>query len=355
MLDHKGIAYAVIQKPFTLQASGDTRVTFGTGDAWPQGLIRRVWARVWSSAISLGGGSGITGGGLNLIRAFSVSSQLHKPIYNNIDAKLWNRFMSAIEGRAPDATDPTVDGFSQMLPIFFALPDTLRRPGFRRADSALLNLNGQAKPRVDMVLGPITDIVDSGTGPTCSGFVDLVIEYEPNPQPGKYVPGNPAASGDEPGLQLDVIQSAISSLGSLPEAQLPVGAGRILCAFAFREEQPSTSPVTEQDDILTPGASQFTMKYGPDNIVDGVPVSTLDAIMQQKLATSLTAGFHLYLPCEDGKYADAINVRDARELRAKLTDIATPSDREVQLLGVYARDVEAGATWAAQLASSKNA
>ena len=259
-----------------------------------------------------------------------------------------------IIGRAPGATDPTSSGFSQMLPIILAVPDQLRRPAFRKNDLSLLNYRNQAKPTLRLALGPITDIVSGGTAPTCSGNVDLVIEYEPNPQPGKYNPVTPAASGDEPGLQVDCQVALISSLGSQPEAPLPTGQGRTLLAMLIREEQPSTSPVTEVSNIFTANTSAFTLKYGSDNIVDGVPLTTLDQIMQHKENVSLTAGTHLYIPAEDGKTADGVNVRDGRDLRAKFTAIANSADRELQLLCFFGRDVEEGATFAAQAKASQS-
>ena len=354
MMDHKGIAYAFLQKAFTLAATGNTPVVFGPGENWPEGIIRRIWCRVWASAITLNSGSGIAGGGLNLIRTFHLSTSPHKVLYPDVDSKLYNRFVLGIEGRAPGATDPTSSGFSQMLPIILAVPDQLRRPAFRKNDLSLLNYRNQAKPTLRLALGPITDIVSGGTAPTCSGNVDLVIEYEPNPQPGKYNPVTPAASGDEPGLQVDCQVALISSLGSQPEAPLPTGQGRTLLAMLIREEQPSTSPVTEVSNIFTANTSAFTLKYGSDNIVDGVPLTTLDQIMQHKENVSLTAGTHLYIPAEDGKTADGVNVRDGRDLRAKFTAIANSADRELQLLCFFGRDVEEGATFAAQAKASQS-
>ena len=64
MMDHKGIAYAFLQKAFTLAATGNTPVVFGPGENWPEGIIRRIWCRVWASAITLNSGSGIAGGSL---------------------------------------------------------------------------------------------------------------------------------------------------------------------------------------------------------------------------------------------------------------------------------------------------
>lgn len=322
-------------------------------EKWPAGLIRRVDAEIAADAITLGGGSGISGGQKKLTRAFTFGSELHGCLFPQVPGDLWHDFLTAVEHSEPAGVDPSASGFRQVVTIPLALLGTLRARAFRANDTSMLNLNNRAKPSLDIVLGPITDLVSGGSNPACSGTVTLVIEYEPNPAPGKYNPAEPMKSGDEPGLQIEIIPAYMTTLDSKPERALAVGDGRRLFSLYAREENNGTTPPTPVTDIFNgtgTGLCEFRMKYGTDAIVDDVPLGAFDRFMQKFLDVTFRTGGHLYLPIKDGRTGDAINVSDSKEFYIRLSNPQTTASRQVALLGFYAKPVKGGASYAEQAA-----
>jgi len=336
----------VYRKTIALDGANDSNVDVLEG--FPEGKIRGLSVRLYSAACT-----GLTAGTASalmaqLIKSFSLGSSAHGVVINSIKGMLWDDYLTAklLGGIRSQRTAPTVNGFDLMFYIpLDGLLSTPRRQQFRGADTAMLNIKNKAKPYLNMILGPYSLL---GTGITaCSVTVEVVAHYEPRPQPGAFIPGNPLGSGDEPTRQFYIGAFQKSDLSTSSTARFSPGLMRVCPEIFFRELDNTQAKVT---DIFTggpAGAAKMELVYGTEKWISKVKLFTLDRIYADREGFALPGSCHLLQPQADGKLLDGIDVSEGRDFYAEFDGVAVSANRIAEFMPIFHVPVKDTATYAA--------
>lgn len=343
--------------PSITKKEGETReFTLGAGTqdlkhekSVPQGLIRRVFLHIFTTAFALGGGAAVTDGEKRIIGNFSVKTDAHGQLYYPTEVLAWFRFWTLLTGRAP-ATNVTATSVSIALPIPFGFRGTLRGGMKRINDLGLWCMT--TKPIIEGIVQPITKLV-AGGAPTGTLKVRPVFQYEPNPDPREFK--TPAggvdlrgsiemSGGDAPLWQLEVLSGKFANLTtSGPQEQLlPPGKGRIPLYLMLYERVISTD--AEASDVLNSRDCKVSVQHGTDFVLNPVGVMDHDEENDSDLNITQIGGYHLFDLIPDGKVPDSIKTDGFSEFKLTLTQAqkGTADDRELRYLIVFAVEPRSG-------------
>lgn len=334
----------VFRKTVALDGANDTNVDVLEG--FPEGLIRGLSVRLYSSActnLGVGTASALMA---QLIKSFSVGSSAHGVIINSVKGILWDDYLTGklLGGVRSQRTAPTAGGFDLMFYIPLAgLLSTPRRPMFRANDTAMLNIKNKAKPYLNMILGPYSLLGTLITA--CSVTVEVVAHYEPRPQPGPAIPGDPLGSGDEPTRQFYIGAFQKPDLATSSVARFSPGLSRALSEIFFRELDNTQAKVTDIFTLTPAGSSKIELVYGTEKWISKVKVGTLDRIYADREGFSLPGSCHLLQPQRDGKMLDGIDVSEGRDLFAEFDGVATAANRILEFMPIFHVPVKDTATY----------
>lgn len=321
---------------FTLSASQqDLKYSVG----FPQGLLRRLALRLYTTSYSAGGGTYVTDGEKKILKSITVGSDLHGPVFREIDGIGLYRIMSMLLGKTSPVTTPG-SSFSCLWNIPFGNIGTLRHPSKRLNDSVLVNIG--ANPYVTGKIGTLTDVVTGGS-PAITLAAALHAEYEAEFMPAQYNPDAPEKSGDLPHLQLEVSRINQGSLvtSGFNEQQLLKGQDRRPLWLFWSERDQNDGEVS---DIFTANTTQFNLRHGSDDVAFQVKLTDLDAMMADFFdLSSLPAGWHAWPIYQDGKLSDSRVLDAATEFKAALDAVATSSNRSIAWYMVNGIPVRKGA------------
>lgn len=308
----------------------------------PQGLIRSIYLKLFSSAFALGGGANVAQGEQTVIRSLTVKSNLHGTLYQNIDGKTLYRFLSFITGVAP-ATAAAAGGVSCEFPIPFGFLGSLRHPAKRLNDSSLWSFT--TKPIINLTIGALTDLV-AGGAPNATLNVRPLYEVEANPNPLAEDPkaADPVrGSGDRPKFQVECIVSSFPALqlAGINEVNLPIGRGRIPAYIMVYERNSGTD--AEVADVFTARTSNIELRHGGDVILQQTKVTDLDERMSHFLGMNLTAGYHMIPMMPDGKFTDSIQLDGFTEFKLSVDNLGVAAARSLRVLQFNLVPVNAGA------------
>lgn len=343
MANRKAIQHVeVLRKTVALDGTNTTNIDVTEG--FPEGLITGLEVRVYSNACT--GLGAAAADYVKLIRSFSAGSSLHGAIYNAIKGILWDDFWTSLRGKATERTAPTTSGFSFMSYIPFAWPGTPRKPAWRPNDTAMLNIANKAKPYLNLILGPYSDL--GTTISACSVTVEVIARYEPRPMPGVEIPGQPLASGDEPGRQLEVLAFQKSDISVSTQARFNTGLTRAAIGLHFRELDNTGAKVTDIFTLTAANASKFELSYGTERWLNKIKLTTMDRIVADQEGVALPASNHLILLAADGKLTDQIDLSEGRDFTAEFDNVATSASRVLEFMPIMTKDLDVKATYAAQ-------